>query len=312
MKNSQKLVIGIDGGGTKTAGILSDLDGRVLNKAQIGSTNPNKIGYDQAVLNLKTLISVLTKNYSKKSISLVYLGLAGGLERDKMKKEKIKKNLEDFFNFPIIVEGDQKIAFRANSNSKDGVLIIAGTGSIAIGWREKKEAISGGWDWLLGDQGSAFWIGKTAIEKAIKSFDGRENKFLKLQKEIFKYFGIKEASDLYNIFYCQNFVEKIASIAKLVDLLANSKNKESIDILKEAGKELAKMGIAVIKELSFQKEKFSLVFSGKVFKSKIVLNEVKAEIKRNAPKAEFILAKNEPVCGAVKLAIEEIKRAKSI
>lgn len=301
MKNGY--IIGVDGGGTKTTAVLSDFNGRIFKKIKGASSNPNKIGQNKAILNLKNLIFALIKGYPKEKISLAYFGLAGGLERDKIKREKIKKDLKKYFDFPIIVESDQKIAFRANTDSNDGVLIIAGTGSVSIGWRKGKEAISGGWDWLLGDQGSAFWIGKNALENSLKFFDCREKNFSELQKIIFKKFKIKSEKDLYQKFYNQNFVEKIASISKIVDSLAILGDKDALKILEKAGKELSKMGNSVIKKLSFQREKFPLVLSGSVFKSKIVLNIVKKEIKKNTPRVEFIQSKNEPIKGAIKMAI---------
>ena len=64
----------------------------------------------------------------------------------------------------------------------------------------------------------------------------------------------------------------------------------------------------VIKKLNFQKEKFPLILVGSMFKSKIVLDTVKKEVRKIAPKTEFIRPKKEPAIGAIKLAIEQIKQ----
>ncbi|MBC7074053.1 hypothetical protein H5T58_01550, partial [Candidatus Parcubacteria bacterium] len=199
-KENEKLIIGIDGGGTKTVGALANLDGKILKKIKGPSSNPNKIGFKDAISNLKTLIFQLSKN-KEKNILLAFLGLAGGLERDKEKKEKIKKALQKDFKFPIFVEGDQKIAFLASSEKEDGVLIIAGTGSISMGWREEKEVVCGGWDWLLGDQGSGFWIGKKAIEMVLKKIDGREKIKTNLDKILKSKLKIEKEKDFYQKFY---------------------------------------------------------------------------------------------------------------
>lgn len=303
---AKKYLIGIDGGGTKTIATLTDLNGKILKKIQTGSTNPNKIGLEKAIFNLRELLSRVSKDFPQEKIALAYLGLAGGLERDREKRAQIKKILEKEFSFPILVEGDQKIAFRSGTDEKEGIVIIGGTGSIVMGWRGKKEAISGGWDWLLGDQGSAFWVGKKALEEAIKSFDGRVKKSSKLESLIFKKWKIKTGKDLYQRFYDANFVEKVASVSKIVDLAANQGDKVAKGILKEAGKELAQMAIAVIEKLKFKKE-FPIVLIGGMFKSKIVFAEVKKEIKKFVPKVQFIRPKKEPVVGAIKLALENLK-----
>lgn len=301
-KRADKFLIAIDGGGTKTTGVLINLDGKILKKIKLGASNPNKIGFEKSISLLKKLILKLSE---KRKIELALLGLAGGLERDFQKRKKIEKALKKHFQFPIIVEGDQKIGFLAGTDEKEGVLVIAGTGSISMGWRKGKEVISGGWDWLLGDQGSAFWIGKKVLEKLLSILDGREKKKTILKEIIFKKFKIKAEKDFYQKFYENNFVEKIASISKLVDVCAEKGDRVSIEILKEAAKELSKMVISVIKKLKFEKEKFPLVLVGSVFKSRILFSEFQKEIKKVAKNVKFIFPKKEPVFGAIKLAIEK-------
>jgi N-acetylglucosamine kinase-like BadF-type ATPase len=302
-KESQKqYLIGIDGGGTKTVAALANLNGEILREIETGSTNPNKIGFERAILNLKKLISKISKN---KKIKIAYLGLAGGLERNKEKREKIKKEIQKFFAFPIFVEGDQKIAFSAATDERDGIVVIAGTGAIAMGWKGKKEAISGGWDWLIGDQGSGFWVGKRVLEEIGKVLDGRRKDF-RLRKFIFKKLKIKKEKELYQRFYHQDFVEKVASISKFVDQLSKRGDKLSKEILIEAAKEVSKMAISVIKKLNFENEKFPIVLVGGMFKSKIFREKVEGEIKKTARKAKFILLRKKPVIGAIKLAKEKV------
>jgi len=76
--------------------------------------------------------------------------------------------------------------------------------------------------------------------------------------------------------------------------------------MKEAGKELANSAKTVIKKLNFKKEIFPIVLVGGMFGSKVVLETVKNEIKKFAPKAKFIQPKVDPVIGAIKLAIENL------
>jgi glucosamine kinase len=297
----KEFLIGIDGGGTKTTAALADLKGKILKEIKIGSTNPNKIGFERAILNLRKLISRISKN---KKVKVAYLGLAGGLERDKEKRERIKKELQKFFKFPIFVDGDQKIAFRAGTNEKDGIVVIAGTGAIAMGCRGKKVAISGGWDWLMGDQGSAFWVGKRALEEISKALDGRRKDF-ELRKFIFEKLKIKKEIDLYKNFYCDDFVTKVASISKFVDEFSRKGDKFSKEVLIEAAREVSKMAISMIKKLNFEKEKFPVVFVGGMFKSQIFREKLESEIKNVAKKTKFILLRKKPVIGAIKLAKEK-------
>ncbi len=306
MKNGY--VIGLDGGGTKTTACLADLRGNILRKVRSGPSNPLKIGLEKSLLSLKKTISEVSRGRKKKEISSAYLGLAGGLERDKGLRRRIRLYLAKRFPFPIFVGGDQKIAFRAGTREKDGLLIIAGTGSISMGWRGGKEAASGGRDWLLGDEGSAFWIGRTALSQAIKIFDGRQQLKSILKDLIFREFKIRGERDIYKKFYRPDFVERVASVSAVVDLAARRGDRLSRDILRAGAGELAQAALSVIRRLGFKKrDRFPLVLSGSVFRSRFILEGVKKDIKKRAPKARFILSRNEPVVGAVRLAIENLK-----
>jgi N-acetylglucosamine kinase-like BadF-type ATPase len=298
----KEFVIGIDGGGTKTIAALADLKGKILREIEIGPTNPNKIGFEKTVFNLKELISKISKN---KKIKFAYLGLAGGLERDREKRKKIRKEIQKFFDFPIVVDGDQKIAFRAGTDEKNGIVVIAGTGAIAMGWKGKKEEISGGWDWLMGDQGSAFWVGKRVLEEIGNALDGRRKDF-RLRKFIFKKLKIKKEKEFYQRFYHQDFVERVASISKFIDEFSRKGDRFSKEILIEAAKEVSKMIISVIKKLNFEKEEFPVVFSGGMFRSKIFREKVENQIRKIASNAKFISLRQKPVIGAIKLAIEKL------
>ncbi len=302
-KKNEFFVIGVDGGGTKTVGVLATNKGKIQRKIEISSTNPNKIGFKRSIFNLKRLLKKLSKGKSKK-IKLAYLGLAGGLERDEGKRRKIEKELQKFFPFKIVVEGDQIIAFRAATNEKNGIVVIAGTGAIAMGWKGGKKAICGGWDWLIGDQGSAFWVGKRVLEEVAKSMDKRVKK-LAIEKYLFEKFKIKKESDLYK-FYDPNFVEKVASIAKIVDRLAKKGDSFSKKILTKAAKELTKMTLQVIRTLKLKNQQFPLVLVGGMFKSKILSEKITKEIKKIAPKTKIFLSQKPPVFGAIKLALEAL------
>lgn len=296
-------VIGVDGGGTKTTVALANLDGKIVKKIKTKGSNINKLGFKRAISNLEEAISKISRS---KKINYGFVGLAGGLERNKIKKEKIKRYLRKKFEFPIDVEGDQIIAFRAGTDRKDGIVVIAGTGSISMGWKKGREEISGGWDWLFGDQGSGFWVGRKVLEEIAKSLDGRR-KNLKLKNFIFRKLKIKNGQDLYQKFYSEDFIEKVASLSKFVDQFSQKGDNFSKSILIKAAEEVSKMAITVIKKLNFKNEEFPVVLSGGMFNSKIFLSVVKRRIKEEAKDAKFILLKNEPVVGAIKLAIERYK-----
>ena len=309
---NQKYVIGVDGGGTKTVAVLANLNGKVLARAEVGPSNINKIGFKHAIDNIVKVLTQVSQEYEKDKIVFIYLGLAAGLERDKRKKKEIKKQLLLIPSLSwvlpknISIEGDQLIAFRSGTEEKQGIIIIAGTGSIVMGWDKKgKEVIVGGWDYLLGDDGSGFWIGKKALQAVCLSIDGFNSKSL-LHSMILKKLKIKTEKDLMQEIYKSEMIKNIASLAPLVEIAAKTGDKTAKNILFQASNELVIRANLAIKKLNLKNKKFPLVLSGAVFKSKIILTKVKKDIKIIAPKANFIRPKQEPVIGAMKLALEQI------
>lgn len=315
--NNQHFLIAIDGGGTKTVATLADLNGRIRKKAVIGPSNPNKVAMELAITRLGEAIKRVTQGVPKNKIGFVYIALAGSLERDLQRREQIKKVLLQ--NFPefsvwrkrIKIDGDQKAAFRAGTDEKNGIVLIAGTGSIAMGWRGNKEAIAGGWDYILGDQGSAFWVGQKALRNICKELDGREPKIKFLTKLILKNWKIKTQSDLIKRIYQENLVETVASLAVVCDEAAKRGDRTAIRFLEDAGKQLGIAANTVIKKLGLRKKAFPCVLIGGMFKSEIVSRATKREIAGFSPKAHFIFPEQSPAIGAVKLALEEyINRVK--
>lgn len=310
-KRNQQLVIGVDGGGTKTVAALADLKGKILAKAKSGPSSFIKVGIKETVLNITKAIGKIIKKNKKGKILSTFIALAA-VEENKEMRGVIMKNLllqpkiSRIFKGKVTIGSDQIGGFRTGTDKKDGIVLISGTGSVAHGWRKGKEAHASGWGWL-NDEGSAFWVGQKAYQAVLKDLDGRAPKTL-MTNLFFKKFKAKSAGDLKReIFLKNNLIENVSFLALLVDKATQKRDKIAKNILIEAGKELALAANQVIKKLNFQKIKFPLVLIGSMFKSKIVLNTVKKEIKKFAPKVNFTRPKQEPAIGAVKLAIEQVK-----
>ena len=312
---NQKYVIGIDGGGTKTLAVLADLKGKILKQAKSGPSNFINVGIKKTVLNVAGAIEKILKKNKKGKILSTFIALAAIQENKEMRKI-IMRNLllqpkiSRIFQGKVTIDSDQIAAFRSGTDKKDGVVLISGTGSAAHGWREGKEVHVSGWGWL-NDEGSGFWTGQKAYQAVLKDLDGRGAKTLMTDLFLRK-FNVKSAEGLKRKIYLQNSPMKITPcLAAFVEQAAQKKDKIAKKILIEAGEELALAGKVVIKKLTpplvRQKAGFSLVLVGGMFKSKIVLDAVKKEIKKFAPRVQFIRPKQEPVIGAVKLALEQLK-----
>jgi len=312
MKEKNKnYVIGVDGGGTKTMAALAGLNGKILARAKTGPSNPRNLGLKTAIDNAALAIKkVLGK---KKKISATFLGLPAMEEEFKFKKNTVKKELlkhkeiSPIFKGKTTIGSDQVIAFKSVTNKKDGVLLIVGTGCVAHGWRKGKESHASGWGYLA-DEGSGFWTGQKGFQAVLKELDDRGEKTL-MTRLIFKKLRLKNKEDFLRKVYSKDFIRQVSLLSGIINKAAEKRDKVAKNIISEAGKELALTVKIVIKKLNFQKEKFPLVLIGRMFRSKIVLNALRKEVKKFAPKVKFIRPRVEPVIGAVKLAIEAIKTA---
>lgn len=308
LKANQVYVVGVDGGGTKTVAALADLNGKILKTRKTGPASARNIGLKNAAKNvIEAIVKILPGKKIK--ISSVFIGLPGIQERPelapKIRKELLKdRRIYRVFKGKFKIASDQIVAFRTGTDKKDGVVLIAGTGCVAHGWRKGKEVKASGWGWLA-DEGSAFWTGQRGYQEILKELDGRGPQTL-ITKLVFRKWRPKRRKDLREKIYSGDFVRQIASMSGVIDLAAEKGDSKAFSIMKAASEELALSAATVIKQLRFRNEEFILVLIGRMFKSRNVLNNLKKIIKKFAPKVEFIRPKKEPVIGAVKLAIEAL------
>ena len=305
-KRAKEYVIGIDGGGTKTMIVLADLEGKILRFVKTGPCSPRNTGIEITSSNIAKGIGKILK---KGEVVSTFIGLPTIQEEPRFKKQilnelKKYKGIYPIFKGKIEIGSDQIVAFRSGTDKKDGVLIIAGTGCVAHGWYKNKEFHVSGWGWLE-DQGSAFWAGQKVFQAIFKDLDGRGNKTI-MTKMVFKKLNVENTESLLKKIYNKNFVKNVSLLSIIADNASKKRDRVAKKIMEQAGKELALSGKTVIKKMGFQKRKFPVVLVGSMFKSKIVLNTVKKQIKKIAPQAEFIRPKKEPVIGAIKLALKTV------
>jgi len=274
-------VIGVDGGGTKTELVLIDLSGNVVGKERVGSTNYQAIGAEKLRDELLEGFSALTNatNVAIDRIDHIFLGLAGaGREKD---QEEIKALFDDtVFSSKITVNSDAIIALAGAFGTTEGIIIIAGTGSICFGSNDEGKIVrSGGWGYLLGDEGSGYYIGREAIMASLKDLDGRGEK-TKLKEKLVERFDIDRIDKIIPLIY-QNKIDRveIANIAPLVFELANQGDLVSNEIIRKTGLEMGLLAKAVANQLGLSGEEIQLALIGSIFKQKdLLINSISKEL----------------------------------
>ena len=169
------ILIGIDGGGTKTDAVLCDETGRVLRRVRGGSTSPTSQTPEVAVARLGQILSALTRDFGGLSLSVeaAYAGLSGGGvgEYPALLHEALRGLLPNCRRLKN--HNDALSALRSAIPLGDALVAIAGTGSCVFACVGGELHQVGGWGYLLGDEGSGFDLGVRALKGALREIDGR-------------------------------------------------------------------------------------------------------------------------------------------
>ena len=301
-------IIGIDGGGTKTEAVIADLDGNILGIGRAGASNYHVLGLERAITSIVEAIEHARENsgLNIQKFQVVCLGLAGaGRPDDRSILLDAIRNLGIFDK--VIIKHDAEIALAGATVLQPGIIVIAGTGAMAYGISPSgEEKRSGGWGNILGDEGSAYYIGRKALNAICKAYDGRGNQTILLDA-IIEFWKLKDFDSIVKKVYgMANPVQDIASIAPLVSKSAEIGDQVAIEILKDSAKELALCAISVIRGLKMENNKFPVAISGSVFNAgEIILKPFKECVISVSKFADIIRPMFSPVIGAVLLALRE-------
>ncbi|AOR23373.1 BadF/BadG/BcrA/BcrD ATPase family protein [Clostridium taeniosporum] len=287
-----KYVIGVDGGGTKIEATAYSKEGKPIKTSIKGFGNllNNK---EKALDNIVNSIKEIIEFLSKDELVNIYLGIAGSEVGDNSKL--IKKTLKEKLNMDCVVMNDSEIALKAMLKGQDGILVIAGTGSIALGIKNNTKIKCGGWGSLLGDEGSGYKIAIEAIKRMILEEECSIKKS-KISKEIMKKLSINSVDEITNFVYSST-KDEIAKLTFIVVKLSEEDDKISKEILTNEGIKLAKTTINVYKKLKLESSSIALV--GGVIKNSNILREAfENHLRKNINVKEFIDEDVSPTMGA--------------
>ena len=299
-----KYVIGVDGGGTKTEASAYDSDGKAMITSVKGFANllNNK---EIALDNIVSAIREIIDRFGTNDLSGVYLGIAGSEvgENAKIISDKIKNELK----IDSIVMNDSEIALKAMLKGKDGILTIAGTGSVAFGINKNITSKCGGWGNLLGDEGSGYSIAIDSIKRMILE-EEHSIPQSELTKKIMIKLGIKSVDEITNFVYSST-KDEIASLTPIVARLGEVGDKIACEILINEGVELAKTVESVYKKLKFESCSIALV-GGVIREAKVVRKAFEDYLRENIVIENIVDEDISPTIGAY--YINKIKEEKGV
>ncbi|MDZ7331840.1 MAG: hypothetical protein ONB13_02295 [candidate division KSB1 bacterium] len=303
-----RYVIGVDGGGTKTNFVLIDSLGNIIASAKGESTNYQVVGGKKLREELLKGFDSLIKqsNLPANKIDHIFLGLAGA-GRDSDRKEIVALFHDTEFNKKVIVDSDAMAALAGAFATGPGIIIISGTGAICFGKNSQGKIVrSGGWGYLLGDEGSGYFIGREAIVAALKDFDGRGEK-TSLKDKLTTHFRLNSIDQIIPQIY-QNRIDRVA-IADLAPIVfAEAKNGDAVaaEIIRRTGKELGLLAKAVAQRLNFEGDEIRVALIGSIFKQRdMVIHEIAKELYEISWNVEISDPMFPPEYGAALLAIQK-------
>jgi N-acetylglucosamine kinase-like BadF-type ATPase len=292
--------LGIDGGGTKTECVIGDSE-RVLGSSVEGTIKIKKVGADAAGQALETAIQAACKraDVGPGQIARTCIGLAGSSIPEV--SDWAYSVLKQLVSGEVFVVNDALIAHRAAFNRAPGVLVIAGTGSNVLGINEQGEtARAGGWGPIISDEGSGFWIGRSAVAQVMRAHDAdRPTELLNAVMQAWRLSSLEEVVSMAN----SNPPPDFASLLPEILRCADSGDALAHEILTAAANELAHLTSAVIRKLWPASGNVNVAVTGGVFVHSSQIRQVFANsIQSERPGICVNLDPIHPVMGALDMA----------
>jgi N-acetylglucosamine kinase-like BadF-type ATPase len=301
--------LGIDGGGTKTIGVIADSNGRVIASQTVGSTNPNRVGMQQAKEELTKLIRNLQGKLPEEgALAGCFAGMSG--IHHPTRKAEMEQTLRQLLpSIPIEADIDPVNAlYSGGSRNGAGVVFISGTGSICFAVDPQGDRIRvGGWGYLLGDEGSGFDFGRRALEAVMKGYDGRIG-LPAFTDRILRHFQCESPEDLIPAIYeLSQERSKIASAAPVLFEAYNEGDSSAERIVLRGIDEMATIIHTALNRLragqTFQTDA-QIILVGSVFqKQEELVSLLKRRLEQSGCLAECFVPRLPPVAGAVAKAI---------
>jgi N-acetylglucosamine kinase-like BadF-type ATPase len=265
-----RLFLGVDGGQSSTTALIGDETGRVIGAGVGGPCNhaaaeEGRRKLERAVRESVTAACQQAGLDTAPRFEAACFGMSGGPED----KRAILAAIID--TAALVVMTDAEVALAGATDTGLGVIVIAGTGSIALGRNASRTlARSGGWGYIFGDEGSAFDIVRQALRAALRMEEGWGPP-TRLRQVLLDATKSRDANEMLHRFYTPDWPrDRVATLAPLVDTASTEGDSAAIDILNYCAQQLAMLASSVRAQLWQAPETVEVAFIGGVFTSAIV------------------------------------------
>jgi N-acetylglucosamine kinase-like BadF-type ATPase len=305
MSAAAPILLGVDGGGTKTSFLLLRADGAVLAEHRDDGAYHVQIGMPALkALLARGVAAVSSKaNLDSDAIAFAFFGLPAFGEDSRLTAE-LEALPADIFPHRRFACGNDMVSGWAGAfGGADGVNIVSGTGSIAYGEHKSATARAGGWGEIFSDEGSAYWIAVQGLNAFSRMADGRRPKgpLYALMREAY---ALDEDIDLSGLILSDTARDRIADASRIVTRAAEAGDKAARAIFAAAASELAELAIAVRTTLGYgDAEATSVSYSGGVFTTgELILRPLRTALAQANPNITLAAPRFSPSIGAALIA----------
>ena len=290
-------MLGIDAGGTKTRAFAVNRAGEVVGRGAGGGGNLLSSPDPQG-----SIAAALQEALAGRVADAIVLSCSGG-ERD-ADRAKGRAILASVVGPEVAVDvtHDALAALYAGDPSGCGVVLIAGTGSIAYGRNDQgREDRCGGWGYLVGDEGSAFWLGAEGLRAASYDQDGRGSP-TRITPHLLEDTGATDFNGVLPLLYGRPHPPPaIQAAARAVARAYADGDAIAVNIVQRGAHHLAEMAATVARTLLL--EGGPVYLAGGAFENVRPLEKaVRLELLRTLPRAAVEPVREEPAMGAARLA----------
>ncbi|MDF2987245.1 MAG: ATPase [Eubacterium sp.] len=297
-------VIGLDGGGTKTEVVVCDLQGNVISEFRSGAININGENVTNVESNLRYIFEKIFSETGKSSECAYTCVGAAGISNALAKETLIAAIVSSGYSGRLIISGDHQTALYGALGKGVGIILIAGTGSICYGRNKHgSEHRTGGFGYLIDDEGSGYAIGRDMLSAIVRAYDGRE-KCTDLKDMVFSQLKINSVEELVSYIYSKETNKR--DIAKLAPNLTHAcKNGDSVAraISDKCSDELFKLVKPVVEKLELYNGEIAL--SGSILtKDQYIRNTMVEKVSLEFPCLKCVNPKDGAAYGAAMMALE--------
>ena len=303
------LILGVDGGQTSTKCVLMDADGRVLGHGRgVGLIHLAAEGGPERMreaLGACIASAFADADIEARPLEAIGLGLTGITSAEAPEAQTVRTLVaETFMPRIVVVENDAYTALLGAHAGGPGVVAISGTGSIVCGINARGDlARAGGWGWLLGDEGSGLWIGRSGLMAALRAVD-EIGPPTALVGGFLSHFAIGDMLAVKPIVYRSDFGAKgFAALAAVVSDAARDGDAVAQDVIAAGGAALAELVSAVVRRLDADAA-LPVAPVGGAFEHVHGLRDVFAlALKQRAPSCQVVDPQASPMHGAALMAL---------